>query len=81
MFSEPPECRSGRLKNQIVAEVSGQGFLEPSKTAYSGKFMRWRRGERQRGGRPGLMVQVSHSAAKKLLHNPQVFLSAGRASS
>jgi len=48
LFSEPPECRSGGLKNQIVAEVGVQGFLEPSETAYSSKFMRrrkeWKRG-------------------------------------
>jgi hypothetical protein len=43
MFSEPPECRSGGLKNQIVAEVGVEGFLEPSETVYSGKLMRRRK--------------------------------------
>ncbi len=43
MFSERQKCRLGGLKNQIVAEVGVQGFLEPSETAYSGKFMRRRR--------------------------------------
>ncbi len=50
MFVEPSESRSGGLKNQIVAEVGVQGFLEPSETAYSGKFMQ-RRSEWKRGGR------------------------------
>ncbi len=43
MFSEPPECRSGGLKNQIVAEVGVEGFLEPRESAHSGKFKRRRR--------------------------------------
>ncbi len=43
LFSEPSKRPFGRLKNQPVAEVGVQRFLEPSETAYSSKFMRLRR--------------------------------------